>query len=1009
MLFLNTVLLLGALGILIPIVIHLLNRRSNRVIDWGAMSFLFESLALRNRRIQLEEALLMASRCLLVGLLALALARPFVPPGSNVPWIVILPLLLIGVVGLGVAVVLHNEPKWRFWIALASVLLLLGCAALVVFEKYLNLSRFGPGGRQDIALIIDGSTSMSLEVDGMSNFERAVEEARTLIKRAPRGHAFSLILGGPSPSARILDPTTDRAELEAALDDLAPLDGAMASYHSLTLASLGLARGANPAKQIILLTDGQSVGWETGKPARWNFLRDTFKNLPTEPQIILRRMPMPRDVRNLAITGVEFSRDIVGTDRPVEIAVRVENTGSEAVTPKRLELRLPGGLVLRDRSMGQVQPGGSETITFSHQFTEPGAHSVEVALVVEDEIPQDNSAAAALNIAGHLKVLIADGRDSARFFERAGTFAALALAPSSRTLNPRLPAAAVPNDPESDDAEAYDPTTELIEFLVEPRLISAGGLPAVPDFEEYDVVILADVSRLPDAATEKLRSFVQGGGGLLVAPGLKAEPDFYNNWSMGDGEPFLPARLGQQLKIAGEEELVNFSPQSLIHPAIRKASGGGKGDLGTVSFAAWWPLEIPDALAADAAVGVRLNTGDPWLVTRRLDAGAITVLGGPLDTTAGNFVTRQVFLPFLHELVYQLANPSAYDLNLDPGWDLTLSLTSGSQVPVGEGLRAEYYRSHDEKAQPAATRIDPAIQFDWGGGAPAPDVPADGFRVEWSGKLRAPETSSYTFDADADDEFELWIDGRSVLKAGYANRGRGRAVKLQAGRWYDLRARLREGGGDAKAILYWKHRKMPRQIIPPDRFRVFAGPAPAAEDGTLQNSLARYSVIGPDNRPRRAELTSTERGSLVKVHGDVTSGLYQLEIPEEQRVYFGEFLREGQETIPFTVKRDPEESRLQRLSDADFTFLSNFVTLTRPETLDDVVSILNGNQFGEELWKYLAVGAFLFLLVEIALSRWIALSRRTGEEIKIEFESRDAPTTGFQQQLERLRAGASRT
>ncbi|MEZ5430961.1 MAG: BatA domain-containing protein [Verrucomicrobiales bacterium] len=105
--FFTTPCCFGALGILIPIIIHLLNRRSNRVVEWGAMNFLFESFAIRNRRIQLEEALLMASRCLLVGLLALALARPFIPPGSNVPWLLVMPLLLIGVVGLGVGAVFH--------------------------------------------------------------------------------------------------------------------------------------------------------------------------------------------------------------------------------------------------------------------------------------------------------------------------------------------------------------------------------------------------------------------------------------------------------------------------------------------------------------------------------------------------------------------------------------------------------------------------------------------------------------------------------------------------------------------------------------------------------------------------------------------------------------------------------------------------------------------------------------------------------------------------------------
>ena len=71
--------------------------------------------------------------------------------------------------------------------------------------------------------------------------------------------------------------------------------------------------------------------------------------------------------------------------------------------------------------------------------------------------------------------------------------------------------------------------------------------------------------------------------------------------------------------------------------------------------------------------------------------------------------------------------------------------------------------------------------------------------------------------------------------------------------------------------------------------------------------------------------------------------------------------------------------------------------------LDDVLGILTGNQFGRELWKYLVLGAFFFLLAEIALSRWIAVSRRTGEEIKIDFESREAPTTGFKEQLARVK------
>ena len=60
------------------------------------MRFLFDTVAMRRRRMEWEDMLLMATRCLLIALLALALARPFVPPDSNVPWIFVLPLALLG-------------------------------------------------------------------------------------------------------------------------------------------------------------------------------------------------------------------------------------------------------------------------------------------------------------------------------------------------------------------------------------------------------------------------------------------------------------------------------------------------------------------------------------------------------------------------------------------------------------------------------------------------------------------------------------------------------------------------------------------------------------------------------------------------------------------------------------------------------------------------------------------------------------------------------------------------
>ena len=51
------------------------------------------------------------------------------------------------------------------------------------------------------------------------------------------------------------------------------------------------------------------------------------------------------------------------------------------------------------------------------------------------------------------------------------------------------------------------------------------------------------------------------------------------------------------------------------------------------------------------------------------------------------------------------------------------------------------------------------------------------------------------------------------------------------------------------------------------------------------------------------------------------------------------------------------------------------------------------------------MAAFLLLLGEITLTRWIAGHRRTGQTQVVEFEDRTGPSASFRQQLARLRPG----
>ena len=70
---------LGALAVASPIIIHLLNRRRFKIVDWAAMDFLFEADKKNRRRVQVENFLLLFLRCFAMLLIGLLLARPFLP------------------------------------------------------------------------------------------------------------------------------------------------------------------------------------------------------------------------------------------------------------------------------------------------------------------------------------------------------------------------------------------------------------------------------------------------------------------------------------------------------------------------------------------------------------------------------------------------------------------------------------------------------------------------------------------------------------------------------------------------------------------------------------------------------------------------------------------------------------------------------------------------------------------------------------------------------------------
>ncbi len=977
MTFINWSLLIGLVAVAVPVVIHLLNRSRARVIDWGAMRFLLASLTSQNRRILLEEIILLALRCLLVALVALAIARPFITVRAQVPWAIALPAFLGAVIALGVAAAMWQSRKARLAMLATSLVLALVAAGASAIERFVQQFRWASGqGERDVAIVLDASMSMTLNVQGKTNFARAIEEARTVINACRPGDAVSVILAGPVPRPVVSPPKADRKAVLAVLDGLKPVGGTMNALEALNAAAASLADGNNAIKNIVLITDGQNVGWDIGSQVRWEFLAESLRQLDTPPKIVCRVLPLPKSFRNVAIAEVNFSRKVVGTDRPVRIHVKVMNTGTATLKPSAVELFVDGASVGREPFTTEIPPKAAETVTFSHRFEKPGPRIVEARLLCQDDLAGDNHQARVLNVLEKLPVLLVDGVPSTRPLGGAAAFLEIALSPVSADR----------------PASARGASKEAVRYVVEPHVVDAPEVESVGDFRRFAVVVLANVPMLPKAVADRLVEFVEAGGGLLIAPGIRVKPTFYNSWTTASAASVVPARLVERRLV--ENSPRHLEPKTFSHPALRLVSDPEGSDITAALVKSYWTV-APNERDRQVRVGGRLNTGEPFLVERKVGKGRVAMLATALDPSCGNLPALKSFVPLVHELVYYLAAPTMLEPNVAPGGEIVLELRPTGKA--GMGLSGRYFKGK-RFGRLALSRLDPAVDFDWGEKAPDPSVGADDFSVRWTGFLVPPRDDRYTLHVVADDGVRLWLDGQKLVDAWREQSATeySATLRLRGGRPYPVKLEYYEGGANAVIRLLWSSSRERKQPIPATCLRP-EWPATHGQEGQ------GAEVVTPSGRRLPARLEA--QGATLRVRFAQTQepGLYSVALPGNLASAYG-LGKDGDGDIPFVVLTKVEESILEGLSRSDFEKASQYADLVETQRTEELAAHVTGKVPGDEIWKYLAIGALLVLVAEIAVARWVALQRRLHIPQTVQFGTEAVDVQTFRERARQLLA-----
>ena len=137
-------------------------------------------------------------------------------------------------------------------------------------------------------------------------------------------------------------------------------------------------------------------------------------------------------------------------------------------------------------------------------------------------------------------------------------------------------------------------------------------------------------------------------------------------------------------------------------------------------------------------------------------------------------------------------------------------------VGNGTGLSATYFDNINFTGA-TVTRIDPTVDFDWGGGSPDPLIFPEEFSAVWTGQVQAAFTEPYQFITRSDDGVRLYLNGQLIIDNWTDHpptENYSQPIDLVAGQKYNIRMEWYERLGGATAQLMWTSPSTQQEAIP---------------------------------------------------------------------------------------------------------------------------------------------------------------------------------------------------
>jgi uncharacterized membrane protein len=620
--------LVGAASI--PIVIHLLNRKRYRVVNWAAMRFLQLAQKRTTRKLRIEQWLLLVIRTLLIVLLILAMI-------SVLQWM---------------------EPLW-------ARLFPGGVAS-------------GPvrNGRTHRVIVVDGSYSMGRRFPDGTSFDRAVQLAKQIVQGGNPGDGFSLVLlsapaqsivPGPSDNAPNVIKELESLRLPHGNSDLA---GGLAAVEKIVAEPLGkyhqrevyiltdLQRTMFQAAGINVLnsqTDGRSRGSGATDEA------DPWQRIQSRASVVVIDVAR-QGADNLAVTNVTLGEPLALVNALNAVTGIIHNYGAADRSQVKVDLLVgkacpepadgkpqgePFTLRVYQQLLVDVPAGAAVPVTFPFTFTAPGEYLVQVRSE-NDVLDLDDSRSLVVTVKDSIPVLLVEGKPAAERDEQATHHVAIALNPGGSTPSPISP---------------FRP-----KVITEAQFADRG----LGDLDPYDCVFICDVARLTERKIIAIENYLRRGGGVIFSLGGQVDPESYRRLLYKDGEGILPARLLNRVR-ASEDQFFSLTAddESFQHqPLAAFKADSDRATLLSARFREYYRVELPPKVAVKrwlsflppAQAANRPESGlagqkplDPAVLEWQWHRGRVILITTSVNIDWGTWPGSPAFLPFMHELVHHAA------------------------------------------------------------------------------------------------------------------------------------------------------------------------------------------------------------------------------------------------------------------------------------------------------------------------------------------------------------------